>query len=80
MIVVDGNKAMKDKVKCSVCGNLIDNIPYEICPVCDWERDLYQEEFPDAEGCANDMSLNQARAEWAKKHKKEDKNVHLRKS
>ena len=63
------DKIIKNKVKCSVCGNLIDDIPYEICPVCDWERDLIQEEFPDEEGWANDMSLNQARKDWAKKQK-----------
>ena len=42
---------------------------YEICPICDWQDDAYQEEYPDAKGCANNCSLNQARAEWENKKK-----------
>jgi hypothetical protein len=34
---------------------------YEICPVCGWEDDDDQFENPDQDGCANDVSLNQAR-------------------
>lgn len=42
---------------------------YEICPICDWQDDAYQEEYPDAKGCANNWSLNQARAAWKAKQK-----------
>lgn len=37
----------------------------EICPVCDWQNDLVQLAHPDWEGCANRMSLNQAKQAWA---------------
>jgi hypothetical protein len=39
---------------------------YEICETCFWEDDPYQERHPDYRGGANDMSLNEARAEWQK--------------
>ena len=35
---------------------------FEICPVCGWEDDEYQNEHPDYEGGANKMSLNKAKA------------------
>lgn len=60
---------MVAKRKCAVCGNLIDDYPCEICPVCDWERDDYQEACPNIDGCANKLSLNQARQIWQEKNK-----------
>ena len=32
-----------------------------ICPVCNWEFDIIQHENPDEDGCANHISLNEAR-------------------
>lgn len=43
---------------------------YEICPKCGWEDDPAQSADPDLEGGANELSLNEARAEWAAKSKK----------
>lgn len=58
-----------EKHKCPVCGKhefpCIDSL--EICPVCDWQDDSFQEEYPDEDGCANTISLNQARAVWKNK-------------
>lgn len=55
---------MSKAVKCPVCGQteLVDD--GDVCDVCKWFHDRYQEEFPDEEDCENRMSLNQARAAW----------------
>ena len=39
---------------------------FDICPVCDWEDDWIQYNQPDREGGANTVSLNQARANYAR--------------
>lgn len=53
---------------CPVCGKL--ELKYmEIRPVCDWQNDLVQLAHPDWEGCANRMSLNQAKQAWAEGRK-----------
>ena len=46
---------------CPVCGLAGDGRPYHICTNCGWERNLIQEEYPDDDGDANVMSLNEAR-------------------
>ena len=50
------------------CGylTLTDDDPnsYEICPVCYWENDRYQNENPDDDVGANPVSLNTARANY----------------
>ena len=48
---------------CPVCGQSVLKA-FEICPVCDWQNDRVQVKHPDWEGCANNMSLNQAREAW----------------
>lgn len=48
---------------CPVCGKATLE-EFEICPVCDWQNDRVQMEHPDMEGCANNMSLNQAKKAW----------------
>lgn len=54
--------------KCPVCGQY--EFPfkcsYEFCKVCGWQDESYQEENPDEDCLANIMSLNQAKAAWAK--------------
>lgn len=54
--------------KCPVC-NRTDLEDFEVCPVCEWQNDQYQRTHPDAEGCANNMSLNQAREAYRKGEK-----------
>ena len=53
----------RTKKKCKCCGNY--SLPigtvYEICSICNWEDDDIQNDNPDLEGGANDMSLNQAK-------------------
>jgi hypothetical protein len=55
---------------CPCCGFLTMTGPardtYDICPVCDWEDDEVQYKHPNREGGANTVSLNQARANYAK--------------
>ena len=44
---------MSKAVKCPVCGQteLVDD--GDVCDVCKWFHDRYQEEFPDEEDCEN---------------------------
>lgn len=55
------------KYVCKCCGNAaMDSADeYDICPVCFWERDFYQESEPDAAGGANKVSLNEAKKNYA---------------
>ena len=53
---------MSKAVKCGQT-ELVDD--GDVCDVCKWFHDRYQEEFPDEEDCENHMSLNQAREAWA---------------
>jgi hypothetical protein len=54
---------------CPVCGlyefEMDDN--YEICTVCRWENDGLQLDEPNSTEGANEMSLYEARAQWAKR-------------
>lgn len=55
---------------CPCCGYLtLQNEPpgtFEICPVCYWEDDNVQFYDPDYAGGANNVSLNEARANFKK--------------
>ena len=57
------------KYKCECCGcyTLKEEPPstYEICEVCYWEEDYVQNKDPDFPGGANEVSLNQARKNYA---------------
>ena len=61
-------KAMKavKAGKCPVCGQHDFTTWDDICPICKWFHDPVQEEDPDEEECANRMSLNQAKAAYAR--------------
>jgi len=54
---------------CPCCGQHHFKEPdyYETCPVCHWQDDLLQRLEPDFAGGANDLSLNDYKAEWEKK-------------
>ena len=56
----------KNKFKCVCCGNysIAEKITSEVCPVCGWMVDEYQEDHADRRGGANRMSLNEARAAY----------------
>jgi hypothetical protein len=55
---------------CPCCGFLtIGEQPpgtYEVCPVCFWEHDKVQFEYPDYVGGANKVSLTQAKQNFAR--------------
>ncbi len=50
--------------ECKCCGCLTIEDEYDICPVCFWEADPYQEKYPDYEGGANKVSLIQAKENY----------------
>lgn len=50
--------------ECKCCGCLTIEERYDICPVCRWENDPYQEEHPDFGGGANSVSLIQAKENY----------------
>ena len=56
------------RYRCPCCDNFtLDEKPtgsYDICPICFWEDDPVQYHDPDFDGAANEMSLNQARANY----------------
>ena len=59
-----------NRYPCPCCGLLTMDGPtrdtYIICPVCGWEDDDIQFNHPDHAGGANHVSLNEARANYAK--------------
>ena len=61
----------KTKHLCPCCGKHyfedIDDL--EICPICEWCNETYDENHPDEGGGINAISLNQARAEYLNKKK-----------
>ena len=58
----------KIKYQCPCCGCFTyDNKPtgdFSICPVCFWEDDSVQEDDPEYEGGANDLSLVECRRNY----------------
>lgn len=59
-----------ERFSCPCCGYLTLDHPasgsYDICPVCFWEDDLVQNEDPAYAGGANEPSLTEARANFAR--------------
>ena len=45
---------------CACCGKTMVGF-FQVCKVCGWENDYFQNEEPDFAGCANQMSLNEAK-------------------
>lgn len=54
-------------IKCPVCGEyeFEKEDDYDICEVCGWENEKFQFDYPDEDGGANKMSLNEAWKAWA---------------
>ena len=57
--------------KCACCGNPLpdEDSLFEICSICNWERDDVMEEKPSEFGGTNGLSLEEAREYWNKYHK-----------
>ena len=54
--------------KCPVCDKSVfsKTCSFEVCGVCGWTDDFYQELYPDEDCFANIMSLNEARNAYSK--------------
>lgn len=61
----------KQNKLCACCGSpsLSADSVFEICPICGWEDDEVQNDDPDFEGGANQMSLNQAKEAYKNSEK-----------
>jgi len=57
-------------IKCPVCGQyeFEERDDYDSCDICCWQNDGLQMSNPDFWGGANDLSLNDFRAEWQKRN------------
>lgn len=48
------------EIKCPCCGKTAVN-EYDVCPVCRWENDPIQLQYPNLGGGANQMTLAEAK-------------------
>lgn len=64
---------MVEGIRCPVCGKYTfdEEDDYDICEVCHWENDGFQWRHPDYRGGANRISLNEARAIYREKLRRE---------
>ena len=55
-------------IKCPICGQyeFEEENNFEGCDVCHWQNDGVQMDDPDYWGGANDLSLNDYKAQWLK--------------
>ena len=57
---------MENKLKCACCNfSTVESIS-DICPVCFWQRDFYQEEHIDDDGGPNLVSIRKAKENFKK--------------
>lgn len=52
-------------MKCPVCGKYNFKEDFDVCPVCYWQNDRVQMEYPDMHG-ANSMTIGEARENYKK--------------
>lgn len=57
---------MVNKQKCACCGYLTHETDFDICPVCFWQKDSFQESNIDNKGGPNEPSLREARENFKK--------------
>lgn len=57
-----------NKIKCYCCGfyTLEDNVVSDICSVCFWQKDIYQEEYIDDSVGPNIVPLRKAKENFQK--------------
>lgn len=60
-------KELQKKHKCPVCGQyeFEKRLSFEICEVCGWQDDIFDENDPSEETGANPMSLSDYKAKFA---------------
>ncbi|OFF39821.1 glycosyltransferase [Listeria monocytogenes] len=63
--------------QCLVCENYTIEANYDICEVCYWEYDVVAQEYPDEIIGANNISLKQAKINYAKFCAVEEKYITL---
>lgn len=63
--------------QCPVCENYTIEANYDICEVCYWEYDVVAQEYPDEIIGANNISLKQAKINYAKFCAVEEKYITL---
>ena len=58
-------------IKCPVCElyEFAEEDDYDSCDICHWQNDSLQLKRPDYWGGANDLSLNDYKAQWEKQCK-----------
>lgn len=56
-----GTKYIPIKCICPICNKYEFDEEYDICPICDWEHDLVQENDENFGGGANELSVKEAR-------------------
>ena len=61
-----GYEDLDRKRACQCCGYVAVSHVSPTCPVCYWESDPIQDVDPDYAGGANDISLREARANFAR--------------
>ena len=59
-----GNKNKYGRQKCACCGYFTITEIKEICPICFWEEDSYQEENTNDSGGPNLVSLHNAKLNY----------------
>ena len=68
----ENKNKLSEKQLVQVSGGDIPDFPCsygeQICPVCGWEDDSSQKQYPDMEGGANKDSLNEARRKYEAKY------------
>ena len=54
--------------KCACCGNktIPNGTEYEVCPICGWVDDPFQNSHPDSINGHNKISLKEAKKRWNK--------------
>ena len=56
-----------DKIICPICGEHDFTEEFELCPVCEWQYDKLQYKDHQYWGGANDLSVDDYKAEWLAK-------------
>lgn len=64
--MLEGAKNVFGNFQCACCGFFTIKHIKEICPVCFWEEDNYQQEYIDDEGGPNSLCLRASQENYKK--------------